>query len=178
MTVGALRRLVLASGGVPRDYLQLTGEAIKHARNRGPSEKSGSEKATAEDVNSAAGQTADSKLDDLRKAAPTEAAELETLLEDLAEFCRHNKAAYFLFDGRDDSLSAKISSFRTFVSPTCSWTARPFRTLGRGATSCSYWMSPTSAPDVLSRSISKRGSPIARSGAADNSSMRKALAQN
>ena len=31
---GAFGRLVVASGGVPRDYLRLAGEAIKHARNR------------------------------------------------------------------------------------------------------------------------------------------------
>jgi hypothetical protein len=98
--------------GLPRDYLRLTGEAIKHARNRGPSEKTGSDKVTAEDVNSAAGQTAEAKLDDLREDAPAEAAELEQLLEDLAEFCRHHKAAYFLLDGRDGTLSAKIDQLQ------------------------------------------------------------------
>jgi energy-coupling factor transporter ATP-binding protein EcfA2 len=112
MTTGALRRLVLASGGVPRDYLQLAGEAIKHARNRGQTEKAGSEKVMAEDVNQAAGQTAGSKLDDLREDAPDAAADLELLLEDLAEFCRHNNAAYFLFDGRDAELSAKIDQLQ------------------------------------------------------------------
>lgn len=112
LTDGALRRLVLASGGVPRDYLRLTGEAIKHARNRRPSDKSGSDKVTAEDVNSAAGQTAETKLDDLREDAPAEAAALEKLLEDLAEFCRYHKAAYFLVDGRDAPLSAKIDQLQ------------------------------------------------------------------
>jgi energy-coupling factor transporter ATP-binding protein EcfA2 len=112
LTPGALRRLVLASGGVPRDYLRLTGEAIKHARNRGPSDKVGSDKVMAEDVNSAAGQTAEAKLDDLREDAPTETAELEKLLEDLAEFCRHNKAAYFLVDSQDATLAAKVDQLQ------------------------------------------------------------------
>ncbi len=112
MTDGALRRLVLASGGVPRDYLRLTGEAIKHARNRGSSDKAGSHKVMAEDVNQAAGQTAESKLDDLREDAPDTASELEKLLEDLAEFCRHHKTAYFLVDGRDAALTAKIDQLQ------------------------------------------------------------------
>jgi ABC-type cobalamin/Fe3+-siderophores transport system ATPase subunit len=112
LTDGAFGRLVLASGGVPRDYLRLTGEAIKHARNRGMSAKSGSGKVMAEDVNSAAGQTAEAKLDDLREDAPTDAAVLVALLEDLAEFCRHHKAAYFLVDGRDADLAAKIEQLQ------------------------------------------------------------------
>ena len=113
MTNGALARLVLASGGVPRDYLRLAGEAIKHSRNRGPSAKAGSEKVMAEDVNSAGGQTAETKLDDLREDAPDEAHALERLrLEDLAEFCRYNKAAYFMVDGRDADLSAKIDQLQ------------------------------------------------------------------
>jgi ABC-type cobalamin/Fe3+-siderophores transport system ATPase subunit len=112
MTSGALARLVLASGGVPRDHLRLAGEAIKHARNRGPSAKAGSEKVMAEDVNSAAGQTAEPKLEDLREDAPDEAHALERLLEDLAEFCRYNKAAYFMVDGRDADLSAKIDQLQ------------------------------------------------------------------
>lgn len=112
MTDGALARLVLASGGVPRDYIRLTGEAIKHARNRGPSAKGGSEKVMAEDINSAAGQTAETKLEDLREDAPDEAHALERLLEDLAEFCRYNKAAYFMVDGRDGDLSAKIEQLQ------------------------------------------------------------------
>lgn len=111
-TDGALSRLVLASGGVPRDYLRLAGEAIKHARNRGASEKAGSERVMAEDVNSAAGQTAEAKLADLREDAPTEAAGLTALLEDLSEFCRHNKVGYFLVDGRDNDLASKIDQLQ------------------------------------------------------------------
>ena len=112
LTDGALARLVIASGGVPRDYLRLAGEAIKHARNRGPSAKAGSEKVMAEDINSAAGQTAETKLDDLREDAPADAANLERLLEDLAEFCRNNKSAYFLVDGHDEKLSSGIEQLQ------------------------------------------------------------------
>jgi hypothetical protein len=112
MTPGALTRLVVAAGGVPRDYLRLAREAIRHARNRGPSEKQGSDKVIAEDVNSAAGQTAEPKIADLRADAPSEAAELENLLEDLGEFCRHNKVAYFLVDQRDPHLTKQIDQLQ------------------------------------------------------------------
>jgi hypothetical protein len=111
-TDGALSRLVLASGGVPRDYLRLAGEAIKHARNRGVSQKAGSERVMAEDVNSAAGQTAETKLADLREDAPAEAADLTELLEDLSEFCRYNKVGYFLVDSRDSNLVSKIDQLQ------------------------------------------------------------------
>ena len=76
------------------------------------SAKAGSEKVMAEDVNSAAGQTAETKLDDLREDAPEAAAGLEELLEDLAEFCRYNKAAYFMVDGRDAELSSDIEQLQ------------------------------------------------------------------
>lgn len=112
MTEGALTRLVVAAGGVPRDYLRLAREAIKHARNRGPSDKQGSDKVMAEDVNSAAGQTAEPKFADLRTDAPGAAAELERLLEDLGEFCRHNKVAYFMVDQRDPELAKQIDQLQ------------------------------------------------------------------
>ena len=112
MTEGALTRLVVAAGGVPRDYLRLAREAIKHARNRGPSDKQGSDKVMAEDVNSAAGQTAEPKVADLRAEAPGEAAELERLLEDLGEFCRHNRVAYFMVDQRDPELAKQIDQLQ------------------------------------------------------------------
>lgn len=112
ITSGALTRLVVAAGGVPRDYLRLAREAIRHARNRGPSEKQGSDKVMAEDVNSAAGQTAEPKVADLRTDAPEAAAELQLLLEDLGEFCRHNKVAYFMVDQRDPELTKQIDQLQ------------------------------------------------------------------
>lgn len=112
MTDGALTRLVVASGGVPRDYLRLARESIKQARNRGPTEKQGSGKVMAEDVNSAAGQTAETKLDDLREDAPGAAAELERLLEDIGEFCRYNKVAYFMVDSRDQELTGQVDQLQ------------------------------------------------------------------
>ena len=112
MTPGALKRLVLASGGVPRDYLRLAAQAVQQARNRGPSAKAGSHRVMAEDVNQAAGQTGPAKLNDLREDAPEEAATLEALLADLTEFCRAKKAAYFLVDNQDAGLSSKIDQLQ------------------------------------------------------------------
>lgn len=112
LTDGALKRLVLASGGVARDYLRLAAQAIHQARNRGPSAKVGSHRVMAEDVNQAAGQTAPAKLNDLRQDAPEEAATLEVLLADLTEFCRARKAAYFLVDNQDAGLASKIDQLQ------------------------------------------------------------------
>ncbi len=112
LTNGALNRLVLASGGVARDYLRLAAQAIHQARNRGPSAKVGSHRVMAEDVNQAAGQTAPAKLNDLPQDAPEEAATLEVLLADLTEFCRARKAAYFLVDNQDAGLASKIDQLQ------------------------------------------------------------------
>jgi len=66
----------------------------------------------AEDVNSAAGQTAEPKFADLRADAPDAAAELERLLEDLGEFCRYHKVAYFMVDQRDPDLTKQIDQLQ------------------------------------------------------------------
>ena len=157
MTDGALARLVLASGGVPRDYLRLAGEAIKHARNRGPSAKAGSEKVMAEDVNSAAGQTAETKLEDLREDAPDEAHALERLLEDLAEFCRYNKAAYSWSTAATATSAPRWTNYKTCGSCTCSSTANPFPNSARDGIRCCCSMSPTSVSVVPSRLTSRAG---------------------
>ena len=66
---GAKDRLVLAAGGVPRDYIGLLGESIAVAKNRGSTSKSGSARVIAEDVNEAAGRTVEMKLNDLEEDA-------------------------------------------------------------------------------------------------------------
>src|SRR4029077_5091190 len=55
LTEEARKRLVLASGGVARDYLRITAGAIDEARNRGITPKSGSHRIIVDDVNKAAG---------------------------------------------------------------------------------------------------------------------------
>lgn len=111
-TSGAQDRLMLASGGVARDYLRLTAGAIHSARNRGPGPKSGTERIIVEDINSAAGLIAPSKLDELGKDAPDEAARLERLVLDLVSFCRDRKSAYFLVDTQGKALSDDIDALQ------------------------------------------------------------------
>jgi len=96
LTPDARKRLVLAAGGVARDYLRLTSGAISEARNRGVTTKPGSHRVTVEDVNKAAGHLSPSKFSDLRKDEPVEAASLEQLVRRITEFCRSTKVAYFL----------------------------------------------------------------------------------
>lgn len=103
-THGALDRLVLASGGVPRDYIGLISESIAVAKNRGPSAKAGSDRVIAEDVNEAAGRTVEVKFDDLIEDAGSEAVLLRDIVVDLTNHCRSTKSACFLIDYRDQSL--------------------------------------------------------------------------
>jgi hypothetical protein len=110
LTEGARNRLMMASGGIVRDYLRLTYSSIEQARNRGPSVKTGTEKVIVEDVNKAAGSIASSKLDDLKEDAPEEAAALHRLVMELTEFCRWSQRAYFLVDSQDAELSRAMDA--------------------------------------------------------------------
>lgn len=62
---GGVERLVLASGGVARDFLTIFRRAIEVARERGRTHRG--EKINAEDVNVAAGEHDRSKRDELRR---------------------------------------------------------------------------------------------------------------
>ncbi|MFD8325157.1 hypothetical protein [Streptomyces lydicus] len=106
------KRLVLAAGGVARDYLRLASGSITEARNRGVSEKAGSHRVIVEDVNKAAGLISPSKFDDLRKDEPAEARELENLVRQLTEFCRAKKSAYFLVATDEAELSEQINKLQ------------------------------------------------------------------
>ncbi|SDF57395.1 hypothetical protein SAMN04487781_1922 [Cellulosimicrobium cellulans] len=106
---GALDRLVLASGGVPRDYIGLVSESIAAAKNRGPSAKSGSERVIAEDVNQAAGRTVETKFNDMREDAGGESNELQKLVIDLTNHCRNSNSACFLVSASDVELVAKVN---------------------------------------------------------------------
>jgi hypothetical protein len=112
LTEESRKRLVLAAGGVARDYLRLVAGAIAEARNRGITAKAGSHRVIVEDVNKAAGLLAPSKFEDLRKDEPLEAAELETLVRDLTEFCRRTKAAYFLLASDQTKLAEQVNKLQ------------------------------------------------------------------
>lgn len=112
ITQGALDRLMLASGGVARDYLVLASGAINKARSRGPSSKTGTGRVIVEDVNGAAADIAPSKLSELKEDVPQEARDLEARVYDLTEFCRHTGCAYFLVDTQDEVLGHQIDALQ------------------------------------------------------------------
>ncbi len=97
---GSLDRLVLASGAVPRDYLVLASEAIVRAQSRSHGKLVG-----IQDVNSAAGDAAQSKIqeleDDLAAHAGTATATLAGL-QVIRRFCLDDKKfTYFRVDFKD-----------------------------------------------------------------------------
>lgn len=106
---GARDRLVYAAGGVPRDYLGLIGESITVARNRGPSTKTGSERIIAEDANSAAGRTVETKFEDLKVDAGDDAEDLSQLVLAITHHCRKSGAAWFLVDYNDADLMRRMN---------------------------------------------------------------------
>ena len=109
LSSGAKDRLVLAAGGVPRDYIGLLGEAIAVAKNRGATSKSGSARIIAEDVNEAAGRTVEMKLNDLEEDAGKAASDLRTLVIDITNHCRNTGSAWFLVDFQEEVLLSQIN---------------------------------------------------------------------
>ncbi|WP_167352069.1 ATP-binding protein [Rhodococcus gordoniae] len=93
--VPALGRLVLASGGVPRDYLNLFSASILAARKR----SSKAAEIGKEDVAAAAGLYSQSKKRDLEQdVAGRNSAELLSALETLKHQIKDNGSTYFKVD--------------------------------------------------------------------------------
>ena len=101
MATGAVDRLVLASGGVARDFLGLFWRSISEARERlklQPRHHRGP-KIGAEDVNLAAGTYGDRKLEEFRRDALDDQQTLEEAFGKVREFCIIDaKANCFLLD--------------------------------------------------------------------------------
>lgn len=112
LTEEARKRLVLASGGVARDYLRITAGAIDEARNRGVTAKSGSHRVIVDDVNKAAALLSPAKFDDLKVDEPEEAATLAELVRKITEFCRERGHAYFLIAVDSVDLSAQVDKLQ------------------------------------------------------------------
>jgi hypothetical protein len=97
LSTSALDRLVLASGGVPRDYLILSARAIQEARKR-----EGSRIVGVQDVNKAAGEAAKAKIEELQDDAASDATVSSAILrglEILRKFCLEQKTCtYFRID--------------------------------------------------------------------------------
>lgn len=97
---GALDRLVLASGAVPRDYLVLASEAISGAIARPNSDRVGKQ-----DVTQAAGRQAATKVQEMEDDLATErdaAQAVLSALQSLRLFClEERKYTFFSIDFRD-----------------------------------------------------------------------------
>lgn len=97
MTDGALDRLVLASGGVARDFLGILRRSISFARTRGGT--TGGDRLGVEDVNAAAGEYYSSKREELLRDTAEEGPVLENAFWRITQFCRrHSKTNVFLLD--------------------------------------------------------------------------------
>ena len=81
----ALRRLVWANAGVPRDFLEMIGRSLEHAR------RSKRSKITLTDANLAIGEFGQRKIDDMEKDARNEEKRLRKVVDYLEKFCLEEK---------------------------------------------------------------------------------------
>src|SRR6185369_10760447 len=82
---GAVDRLVLASGGVARDFLVIFRKAVTVARERG--DDSRGPKIGSEDVNRAAGEHEESKREELKRDVVEDQWEIEKQFAKIVDFC-------------------------------------------------------------------------------------------
>ena len=93
-------RLVLGSGGVARDYLDLVSKALRHANERQPRPDRPHNRITAEDVNEVATELLNRKQDDLKRDAGPAADGLRERQTDVVRFCmERNHTNVFLVEG-------------------------------------------------------------------------------
>ncbi len=89
LTDGAVDRLVLASGGVARDFLSITNKAISVARERGRTHRG--VKVNTEDVNQACGEHEGTKREELSSDAGGNEGPLIEEFERIRRFCIDDK---------------------------------------------------------------------------------------
>jgi hypothetical protein len=93
-------RLVLGSGGVARDYLDLTSKALRRANEREARADRPHNRITAEDVNEVATELLNRKQDDLKRDAGPAADALRDRQTDIVRFCmERNRTNVFLVEG-------------------------------------------------------------------------------
>lgn len=114
ITDGALNRLVLASGGVARDFLSIFRRSVDDARERDGGPRG--YKVTAEDVNVASGNYDSSKREEFRRDTSNEleTESLEGAFNRVREFClTTNNTNCFLLD--KDSENEEIRNIKELV---------------------------------------------------------------
>ena len=97
LTDGALDRLVLACGGVARDFLSIFRRSVNVARERGGGHRG--DRVGVEDVNVAAGEYDSAKREDFRRDTLDDSTPLEDAFRKIRQFClEHNNTNCFLLD--------------------------------------------------------------------------------
>ena len=109
LTDGALDRLVLASGGVARDFLSIFRRSVDVARERK------AEKISAEDINVAAGEYEPSKRDEFKRDIYSEEEHpLDSVFQEVRNFCLDTaKTNCFLMN--KDARGAPVDSVHELV---------------------------------------------------------------
>ncbi len=104
---GAIDRLVLASGGVARDFLAIFRRAVDVARERGENHRGA--RIGSEDVNVAAGEHETSKREELKRDTLDDQIEIEKQFERVVSFCVDvAKANLFLLDKNASGSEARL----------------------------------------------------------------------
>lgn len=107
LTDGALDRLVLACGGVTRDFLSIFRRSVDVARERGGGHRG--EKVGVEDVNIAAGEYDSAKREDFRRDTLDDRNTLEDEFRKLRQFCLdQNNTNCFLLDKDEHGLEVGL----------------------------------------------------------------------
>lgn len=107
LTTGAVDRLVLASGGVARDFLSIFRRAVDVAREREGGHRG--ERVGAEDVNVAAGEYDSSKREEFKRDTLDDTLPLEEEFRKLQEFClAKNNTNCFLLDKEEQGAETKL----------------------------------------------------------------------
>ena len=113
---GGLNRLVIASGGVTRDFLGIFRRAIDDARERltrNPNHARGN-KISAEDVNVATGSYGDTKREEFQKDTLEDQERLDEAFKKIRRFClEKNKSNIFLID--QDEVNTHIALVQELV---------------------------------------------------------------
>lgn len=106
----AIERLVLASGGVARDFLTIFRKSIDFARERiaqAKSSKAESPVVGVEDVNKAAGDNDTFKREELRRDTDDDRTEIESAFDKVKTFCLNDRHANCFLVERDALLDKK-----------------------------------------------------------------------
>jgi len=114
LTDGAIDRLVLASGGVARDFLSIFRRSVIVARERG-SDTSRGPKVGAEDINVAAGEYDSTKREEFKRDTHAdEETSLDKVFAEIRDFCLNTIGANcFLID--KDASGPMVDSLHELV---------------------------------------------------------------